>query len=68
MRFLCVCALLLASFRAALGQSGPVITVQPQSQTVTAGQTVTLTVAGTNVGSYFWYGNGNLIDGANSAS
>jgi sugar lactone lactonase YvrE len=48
----------------------PQITTQPQSQTVTAGATVTFTVAATGVPAptYQWYLNGTAITGATSSS
>jgi hypothetical protein len=41
----------------------PVVTLQPVSQTVTAGSPVTLTVAGENIVNYQWYLNGVLQSG-----
>jgi PKD repeat protein len=48
----------------------PSITAQPQSQTVTAGQSVTfnVTAAGTAPLSYQWYKDGTAISGATSSS
>ena len=48
----------------------PSITAQPQSQTVTAGGSVTFTVAATGTAplSYQWYDNGSAIPGATSSS
>jgi hypothetical protein len=48
----------------------PAITTQPVSQTVTAGQTATFTVAATGTGplSYQWYQGGVAISGATSSS
>lgn len=50
--------------------SAPIITSQPQSQTVPAGTDLTLTVgvAGTNSYTAQWYFNGTAVPGANSAS
>jgi hypothetical protein len=52
----------------ALCQSAPVITLQPQSQTVTAGSSVTFSVTATGVGNYYWYDSGVLIPGATGSS
>lgn len=47
----------------------PVILSQPASQTVAAGSSVTLTVStAANDGTYQWYKNGALIEGATGAS
>jgi hypothetical protein len=50
--------------------TAPVITVQPQSQTVTAGQSVTFSVTATGTAplSYQWYIGSTAISGANSSS
>jgi plastocyanin len=52
------------------GLIAPIITTQPRSQTVTAGDTVTFTVAvtGTAPLSYQWKRGANAIPGANNAS
>lgn len=48
----------------------PMITTQPASQTVAAGQTATFSVAATGIGplSYHWNKNGTAISGATSSS
>jgi hypothetical protein len=69
MRALYVCVFLCAivcSF--AHGQSGPVITVQPQGQTVLDGQPATLSVSATGAASYQWYINASVISQATGAS
>ena len=50
--------------------AGPSITAQPVSQTVTAGQTATFSVAATGTApvSYQWQKNGTAISGANSSN
>ncbi len=52
------------------GPVAPIITTQPQSQTMTAGQSVTFsaTATGTAPLSYQWSLNGNAISGATSSS
>jgi len=54
----------------AVSAVAPVITTQPVSQTVTAGQTATFTVAGTGTApmSYQWQKNGAAISGATSST
>ena len=49
---------------------GPVITAQPQTLTVTAGQAATFSVTATGTGalSYQWLANGNPVAGATAAS
>lgn len=47
---------------------GPTIIVQPQSQTVCAGQAATFSVTANNATSYQWQHNGTNIAGATSAS
>jgi uncharacterized protein YkwD len=50
--------------------TAPSITSQPQSQTITAGQTASLSVSasGTSPLNYQWYSDGSAISGATSAS
>lgn len=59
------------SISAAGGSSSaaPVITAQPTSRRVNAGETVSFTVAASGAGlSYAWYFNGSVISGATSAT
>lgn len=46
----------------------PTISVQPLSQEVSAGQSITLTVVATGGSTYQWLRNGTLIEGATNAS
>ncbi|MDO8538833.1 MAG: DNRLRE domain-containing protein [Opitutaceae bacterium] len=61
---------LVVDFTAGGGGSAPVLTLQPTSQTVTAGATVTLSVAasGTPTPTFQWQKNGATIAGATNAT
>jgi len=52
----------------AVTSSGPVITAQPQPQTVLPGSDVVLSVSANNADSFQWYFNNGAIDGATSAT
>jgi len=63
-------AIVSAGFTLDVVAGAPVITTQPSSQTVTAGQTVTFTAVATGnpAPTYQWYRNDNPVSGATSAT